>query len=150
MTASSWFFESHVPFSFLVVSYFLILISVCSPLVLGILFLEIQHLFLASFHGSTLATHIVYDVYLLLLHCWLQTAFWVQSSNSHLSLSTSKTIVNILLSWLIYLSGGLQFTMFQRKTNMRWKHPTTFIPYSKSDQMPKESLSGIALRHTLW
>lgn len=32
----------------------------------------------------------MYDLYLVLLHCRLQTSFWFWSSNSHLSLSRSK------------------------------------------------------------
>lgn len=50
-------------------SYFLILILAHFHLVLGILFLDSQYLFLASLFGSALTTPIVYDVYLLLLHC---------------------------------------------------------------------------------
>lgn len=72
-------------------SYFLIQILVLFHLALGILFLGSQYLFLASLFSSTLATHIV-CVYLFLLHCLFQT------SNSHLSLSTSKTTTTTLFS----------------------------------------------------
>lgn len=60
-------------------SYFLILILVQFHLVLGILYLDRHYLFLAPLFGTTLATNIVYDIYLFLLHCWLQTSFWFWS-----------------------------------------------------------------------
>lgn len=50
-------------------SYLPILILAHFHLVLGIFFLDSQYLFWASFFGSTLATHIVDDVYLFLIHC---------------------------------------------------------------------------------